>query len=106
MEATQRIAKFQMLSFIINSDAQMRKNRASLSNPKVGRVTGSGVGAESFPREPSKRLGHNTFRVHGAFHRVTFSAENEKGASSLMKSRCLTMVLHSNDDEITVIYFI
>lgn len=106
LEVTQRIAKFQMLSFIINSDAQMRKNTASLSNPKVGWVTGSWVGEERFRRELSKWLGRNTYRIHGVFYRVTFSAENEKEAPSLMKSRCLTMVLHSNDDKITVIYFI
>lgn len=84
----------------------MRKNTASLSNPEVGWVTGSWVGEERFRHKLSKRLGHDTHRIHGAFYRVTFSAENEKETSSLMKSRCLTMVLHSNDDKITVIYFI
>lgn len=91
LDVTQRNAKFQMLSCIINSDAQMRENTASLANPKVGWVTGSGVG-ESFRHKLSRWLGHNTHRIHGVFYRVTFSAENEKGASSLMKSRCITMV--------------
>jgi len=46
------------------------------------------------------------YRIHGVFYRVTFSAESEKETFFLMKSRCLATVLHSNNEKITVIYFI
>lgn len=79
LEVAQRIAKFQMLSFIINSDAQMRKNTALLSNPEVGWAA-DGQGGEL-----RCKLGCCTCRIHGAFHRVTFSVENGEGESTLMK---------------------
>lgn len=97
---TSRIAKFQMLRFIINTDAQMRKKPTALfSHPKVGLVTGSlrGRKASDMSWVNGWDTTHTEFMVQFI---VTFSAENEE-ASSLTKSRGLPTVLYSRDDKIT-----
>lgn len=72
--------------------------------PRGRLAKGRQVGEQSFSCELSQELGRNTSRIHGALYRLTFSADNEEEASSLMES--LPMVLRSYKDRVTVIYFI